>query len=203
MKIYIIRHGETDWNVARRLQGRSDTDLNENGMRLAKITGEAFLGVPFACVFTSPLKRAVETARLVLGEREIPLIPDERLIEVSFGEYEGLCSKASHYEIPDPDFPNFFEHPELYRTPPGGESLDQVEARTAAFLEDICSRKELEDQTVLVSTHGCAMRGLLNSMCKAPRTDYWNGGVPKNCAVALIESHGGERKLLWENRVFY
>ncbi|MDY3919058.1 MAG: histidine phosphatase family protein [Candidatus Limivivens sp.] len=203
MKIYVIRHGETDWNVARRLQGRSNTDLNENGKKLAQMTGEALKGVPFACVFTSPLNRAVETAELVLAGRKIPIIPDERLLEISFGEYEGLSSKSTNYEIPDLDFMNFFQHPENYRTPPGGESLDQVEERTAAFLEDICSRQELEDQTVLVSTHGCAMRGLLNSLRNAPRSDYWNGGVPKNCGVALIESQKGKKTLLWENKTFY
>ena len=57
MKLYIIRHGETSWNVQRRLQGASDTDLNENGITLAKRTGEALKEIPFDLCFTSPLKR--------------------------------------------------------------------------------------------------------------------------------------------------
>ena len=57
MKLYIIRHGETKWNVERRLQGASDTDLNEKGIALAKVTGEALKEVPFFCCFTSPCKR--------------------------------------------------------------------------------------------------------------------------------------------------
>ena len=84
MKLYIIRHGETKWNVERRLQGASDTDLNEKGIALAKVTGEALKEVPFFCCFTSPLKRAKETARLVLGEKEIPVYLDERIQAVSY-----------------------------------------------------------------------------------------------------------------------
>ena len=89
MKLYIIRHGETSWNVERRLQGASDTDLNENGIALAAITGAAMKEIPFDCCFSSPLKRARETARLVLAGRNIPVTEDERLREISFGEWEG------------------------------------------------------------------------------------------------------------------
>ena len=62
MKLYIIRHGETEWNVKRRFQGRSDIPLNEEGRRLARITSEALRSVPFTRIYTSPLKRAYETA---------------------------------------------------------------------------------------------------------------------------------------------
>ena len=67
MKIYLIRHGETSWNTLGRLQGRTDIELNENGIRLAKITGEKLKDVHFDLAIASPLKRAYETAGLVLG----------------------------------------------------------------------------------------------------------------------------------------
>ena len=79
MKIYIMRHGQTDWNKAGRLQGRSDTDLNEHGKQLARLTGEALKGLPFSCIFTSPLKRARETALLAVGERA-ENIPDRKSV---------------------------------------------------------------------------------------------------------------------------
>ena len=68
MKIYMIRHGETDWNKKRKLQGQVDIPLNEFGKLLAKETAPALADVPFAVCYTSPLKRAAETARLVLGD---------------------------------------------------------------------------------------------------------------------------------------
>ena len=92
MKLYIIRHGETSWNVQRRLQGASDTDLNENGITLAKRTGEALKEIPFDLCFTSPLKRAKMTAELILAGRDISIYDDERLREISFGEWEGRDS---------------------------------------------------------------------------------------------------------------
>ena len=72
----MIRHGETDWNKKRKLQGQVDIPLNEFGKLLAKETAPALADVPFAVCYTSPLKRAAETARLVLGDREVPIVPE-------------------------------------------------------------------------------------------------------------------------------
>ena len=160
MKLYIIRHGETRWNVERRLQGASDTDLNEKGIALAKVTGEALKEVPFFCCFTSPLKRAKETARLVLGEKEIPVYPDERLQEISFGTWEGRDSAL----LPGNMLDNFFHHTEQYQAPEGGEEISQICARTKAFWDDITSREELQDKTILIASHGCAVRALLQNV---------------------------------------
>lgn len=203
MKIYVMRHGQTDWNVAKRLQGRSDTELNENGRELARKTGEALLTVPFTIAFTSPLKRAKETAALALGGRDIPIVEDERLIEISFGVYEGLCSSKENYEIPDTEFSKFFTAPDQYRVPEGGESFAELHKRAAEFLRDIITRPELEEETVLVATHGAAGRALLNALRTFELKDFWNGGVSKNCSVAILESHHGEVELLEENRIFY
>lgn len=203
MILYLIRHGQTPWNAEKRLQGRSDIDLNENGMQLAKLTGRALNGVPFFAAFTSPLKRAVHTAELLLCGRDIPLTKDGRLTEISFGVYEGKSIFPGEYEIQDASFRHFFDAPHLYVPPQGGETFDEVEARTADFMRDICSRRELADKTVLVSTHGCALRGLLNSVNPQSREHYWNGGVSKNCAVSIVECRDGRMRLLEENKVFY
>ena len=104
MKIYLIRHGETPWNTLGRLQGRTDIELNENGIRLAKITGEKLKDVHFDLAIASPLKRAYETAGLVLGDRNIPILTDERIEEISFGEWEGLCCRRENYQIPSKRF---------------------------------------------------------------------------------------------------
>lgn len=203
MLIYIMRHGQTDWNAAKRLQGRSDTELNENGRELARRTGIALLDVPFTAAFSSPLKRAKETAVLALGGRDIPIVEDERLIEISFGVYEGLCSAKDHYEIPDKNFSRFFTAPDRYQVPEGGESFEQLHRRTADFLHDITTRQELEEETILVATHGAAGRALLNALRTFEMKDFWNGGVSPNCGIAILESHNGSIRLLKENQVYY
>lgn len=204
MKMYIIRHGQTPWNARKCLQGRSDVDLNENGIYLAELTGKALRDVTFDMAFTSPLIRAKHTAQCILAGRKVPIIEDERLIEISFGIYEGCCYAEENRQVPQQWIENFFHAPQDYVAAPGGESLDDVEKRTRSFMEDICSRKELQDKTILVSTHGCALRGLLNSIRESNREDYWHGGVSKNCAVSIVTCNRGEKPVLVEeNHIYY
>lgn len=204
MKMYIIRHGQTHWNARKCLQGRSDVDLNENGIYLAELTGKALRDVTFDMAFTSPLIRAKHTAQCILAGRKVPIIEDERLIEISFGIYEGCCYAEENRQVPQQWIENFFHAPQDYVAAPGGESLDDVEKRTRNFMEDICSRKELQDKTILVSTHGCALRGLLNSIRESNREDYWHGGVSKNCAVSIVTCNRGEKPVLVEeNHIYY
>ena len=89
MKLYIVRHGETDWNNEKKLQGRSDVPLNDYGRELAYITAEALKDVSYDAIYSSPLIRAYETATILKGDRDIDIIKDERLREMCFGEYEG------------------------------------------------------------------------------------------------------------------
>ena len=203
MKIYIIRHGETEWNTLRKLQGRSDTELNEVGIRLAEITAEALKDIPFDIAYTSPLKRAYKTAEIIVGDRHIPLIPDERIQEVSFGAYEGLGCSKDNYEIPDPEFEYFFQAPEKYVAKNGAESIEDLCKRTTEFLREITSNPELEDKTVLIATHGAALKGLLSSVGNKEKKDFWGMGVHRNCAVTELESHQGEITLIEENRIYY
>ena len=94
MLVYLIRHGETDLNKKKILQGQSDFELNNYGRELAKVTGAALKHIRFDKAYTSPLKRAKETAQLFLAENEneLPKLQEEKLIqEISFGDYEGYC----------------------------------------------------------------------------------------------------------------
>lgn len=203
MKLYLIRHGETAWNLERRLQGGSDIPLSEQGRRLALLTGEALRSVPFDLAFTSPLSRARETALCVLGDRHIPLLEDPRIAEISFGIYEGLSCAKDHYTIPDPDFMNFFQNPAAYIPPKGAESISALCARTTAFLQELISNPDYEDKTILISTHGAAMMGLLSSVHQRAVAQFWGDGVHKNCGVTILSAHHGQVTLEEENKIYY
>lgn len=204
MKIYIIRHGETDWNKVRRLQGHSDIPLNEEGRRLARITGEALSSVNFRRIYTSPLQRAKETAMLVKGDRQIDVIEDERLQEISFGIYEGHCCAKDNYEIPDPDFMNFFTQPDQYHPPEGAESIEELCARTTDFLQELVHTTQYgAEDAILLSTHGAALRGLLSSVEKTDIAHFWQGGVHKNCAVTILDVTDGIITLVVEGKTYY
>ena len=100
--------------------GATDIPLNQNGIEAARLTAEALKEIPFDEIYTSPLQRAVQTAEIMRGDRRIPIIKDERLKEISFGPYEGLCCGKEGYSIPDPEFVNFFQNPAHYNPPEGG-----------------------------------------------------------------------------------
>lgn len=203
MILYLLRHGETDFNKQRRIQGQSDIPLNDYGRALAQKTGEGLKDVKFDLVFTSPLIRAKETARLVIGERDIPIIEEPRIQEIAFGEYEGLCCSKDGYNIPDKHFLRFFDDPVHYRTPPKGESFQQVIERTGNFLEELIQKKEYADKTILLSTHGCALKAILSNVNKTPIAQFWGRGVHKNCAVTILKVSGQKIKVLEEGKVFY
>lgn len=203
MRLYIVRHGETDWNKTRRMQGKSDIPLNDFGRRLARDTRDGLKEVAFDIAYTSPLIRAKETAEIILGDRQIPLIEDERIQEIGFGEFEGLCCSKEGYNIPDPGFENFFSAPGSYHPPKGGESYPDILRRLQSFLEELYGNKELEDKTVLIATHGAALRGMLVLMKQLPLEQFWIGGVHKNCAVSIIDVKDKKAEIIEEAKVYY
>ena len=96
--LYIMRHGKTEWNVRHKLQGRTDIPLNEEGRKMAEKAHEEYKDINIDICYCSPLVRARETAEIVLRGRNIPILTDDRLVEMSFGEYEGV---ENSFHIPD------------------------------------------------------------------------------------------------------
>ena len=204
MVLYMIRHGETDWNKVRRLQGRSDIPLNSEGIRLAKVTSDALKSVPFTRIYTSPLKRARQTAEIIKGERNIPVIEEPRIQEISFGIYEGYHCGKDNYDIPDPDFINFFDNPEKYIPPKNAESIAELCKRTTDFLQELVHTTQYgAEDAILLSTHGAALRGLLSSVEKTDIAHFWQGGVHKNCAVTILDVTDGIITLVVEGKTYY
>lgn len=201
MKLYIIRHGETDWNAKKLLQGGSETVLNENGRRLAILTGEALKGISFDKVFSSPLQRAMETARLVLGDCPLEIISEPRIREISFGIYEGKCYHPDHMEIPSDVIDAFFHDPKHYHAPEQGEEISSIIARTHAFYEELIQDDSLKDANVLISAHGCAVRALEQSIDSSK--GFWRDGVPKNCAVTIVDVRDGAVVSVEWDRLYY
>ena len=203
MKLYFIRHGETVWNTQAKLQGKSDIPLNEKGVALARVTGEALADVPFAAIYSSPLKRALQTAQLVAGDRDVPIVTDRRLEEISFGIWEGLSCHKDHYEIPSDSFQDFFLDPFGYQPPAQGETVRHVCGRTADFLEELIRKMGKEESNVLISCHGCTLRALMNYFYQDYTAGFWRGHVPPNCSVSIVEVKEKGFSILAEDKIFY
>lgn len=204
MKLYLIRHGETDYNKQKRNQGRIDIPLNEYGRELAVKTKAGLADIPFSLCLSSPLVRARETAELILAGRDVPMITDQRIIEVSFGEYEGRCWDPEAWDERMPrGFQCFFDEPGKYQAPADGESLEALKERTGDFLRDICHRKDYAEYTILVSTHGAALAGILANIKNLPVERFWGDGCSSNCGVTEVLVEDGIPKILSENVTYY
>lgn len=203
MKIYFIRHGETDWNKLRRIQGHADIPLNSFGIHLAKETAKGLADVPFDVAFTSPLVRAAETAKLVLGDRNVPVIEDARIQEIGFGVYEGLCAHGEHANLPDKGFMKFFEDPVHYKAPEGGESLEEVTTRVTEFLNQLYQNPSYQNSNILIATHGAALCAIMRVIKGTSLEELWTNGVPKNCAVTIVEVTNQTPVVLQEGVVYY
>lgn len=205
MNIYVTRHGETEWNTYWKLQGRSNTVLNEKGREQACLTHNGFVeqGISFDRIYSSPLKRAVETAVLMTEKSESEIIKDDRLIEFCFGKAEGKTPDERKEDPELKDFHLFFDEPEKYVALEGAEPFESVLKRTAAFWED--EIKPLEKtgiQNILVVTHGGTMQSLLLHIDGRSLKDYWKTKM-SNCTINKIVLENGCFRLEYTGKVFY
>ncbi len=148
MKIYLVRHGQTDWNTEMRAQGRKDVPLNATGRAQAEELREKIKDLEFDAVYASPLKRAAETAEIVMGDR-CDVVYDDRLVERSFGNFEGkvLESWAQPVEGLNIDDIN------LEEIPGNVETVKSMLARVRDFV-DFLKQKYSDDAKILVVGHG-------------------------------------------------
>lgn len=191
--IYFIRHGQTETNKAHRLQGHSDIPLNDVGREQAKTAAAWFRtqGITFDLIYSSPLVRAVETARIL--EPDVPIITDERIIEIDYGIYEGMDLKD-----PAPEIVTFFSDFVHNPAPAGMEALPHIIERFGAFLEDI--RPQAEGKNILISTHAIAMKGGLEYLTPSSGGSYWATHIA-NCDVYAASFKDGEYGIpckVWE-----
>ena len=182
-KLYVIRHGKTDWNEQCKLQGRTDIPLNENGRSQAREAASEYKNIYFDVCYCSPLARARETMEILLEGRDIPVIFDDRLSEMNFGTYEGVYDYFEDESLP---VNVFFKHPEEYHTaPPEGESIDDLMARTGAFLEETALPLVKEGKNVLIVGHGAMDSSIVCHIKKRPLSDFWKEGI-KNCKLIRL-----------------
>lgn len=200
MKLYLLRHGETDWNKERRLQGQSDIPLNEYGVELAVRTAEGLRQTHFDAIFSSPLQRAFVTAQIVAENRGIPVVTDDRLVEIHFGEDEGKFFEDGK-KNPQHSLYRLFHQPEEY-APTGGETLVQAKQRAMSFFEEKILPCEKSCESVLIVAHGGWNRCLINTAAGIPNSEFWNIALP-NCAVSELALEEGRLRLIEVSRTYY
>ena len=177
--LYIMRHGKTDWNAAYRLQGSRDISLNEEGREMARKAAKEYADIPLDICYVSPLTRAQETAEIFLEGRNIPVIVDDRLREMCFGEYEGI----DHiFEKPELNIYKMFRDPAHYVPDRGAEGFDELYQRTGEFLEEVIAPDMAAGKNVIIIGHGAMNSSIISRYRGIPLEHFWDI-LCKNCEM--------------------
>lgn len=173
MKLILARHGETDWNVAKKIQGVTDTDLNENGLRQARELAAAVLAgdLGITAIYSSHLKRAAQTAAYVAGALNLPYHTMEALQELNFGKWEGNSWPEVKERYPE-EYGVWYTN-RRYTPAPEGESYQQMLERVIPALQEIVRREKGNALVVIHSAEIVALQAALhNTSFQTMAKDY-------------------------------
>ena len=189
-KVYLIRHGKTQWNLESRYQGANgDSPLLKDSYREIELLASSLQRIPFEHAYTSPLKRARVTAQALLNHLnpEIPLTIDSRLKEFNLGKMEGM-----HFEDVAAKWPevlkNFRHHPDKYdESLVEGESFLEVIARFRAAIEEYC--RQYPNGNILVISHGAALNAAINALIRTPLAQLKDRGGLSNTSTTILTTN--------------
>ena len=194
-QFYWVRHAESDWNAEDRLCGRTDAPLSERGRLQARRLAERFAALPVEALYTSPLRRAVETAELIAERHGIQPVVEPRLVELNYGAWEGM----TFAEILQRDggiFHAWDADPAAVATP-AGESGEEALARTTPFLDTLRGRHP-QGNAVVVS-HKTISRLMVCYVLGLSPSEYRRRLTVDNAAVSIIQPEEGGWRLVLLN----
>ena len=183
-QVYIVRHGETEWNAQGRIQGHSDIPLSDNGRAQAQSVARRLSGIPFSVAYASDLSRTHETAQIILGDTGTALHTTPQLREYSKGVFEGLT--VDEYARQYPDQYQASLQNDLDFAPTGGETIRETSIRMARFVDETLQNHQ--DETTLVVGHGGSLRSLIVALLALPLEANWKF-VMDNCALSLVHTY--------------
>jgi len=194
-RVYIVRHGEAEGNVYRRIHGHYDSDLTENGLRQVQALEERFRSIHLDAVYSSDLIRCRKTARAMYEHKGLPLQLDPGLREFNFGQWED-CTWAE-IGMKDPAGMKKFELPTADFRAPGGESFDELRRRVAHTVLKLAARHD--GQTIGIATHYLALRSML-SLFHGYKVEDINRKIPRcdNTGVTCLDIEDGKVSFVFE-----
>ena len=195
VRIILLRHGETTWNVAGRYQGQVDTPLSERGILQGKAAAEALRNIPIDAAFSSPLSRACDTCRFAAELHGLTVETDERLTEISHGLWEGIHADEIEAKYPE-EFRLWHTRPDLVQMPEG-ENLEDVRKRAHEAIEDIA--KKYDGKTVLIAAHDATNKVILCDILGLPLSSFWQLKQDNACINVFERNETGWRLVLLNN----
>jgi len=168
-KLILARHGETVWNVEKIYRGRTDVNLDEVGIKQAELLGKYLSNWKLEAIYSSPLKRALDTANMVAHYQEVGVHVAEGLMDFDYGEWQSLPEQEVKRLYPALDY-EWHNDPHKVKMP-GGESLEDVRRRAIEVVNDILSK--YQGSTLLVS-HRVVNKVLICSLLGLDNSHFWN-----------------------------
>jgi uncharacterized phosphatase len=187
-RFYFIRHGETEWNALGRLCGRTDVPLSDAGRRQTHLLALRLKPLPVKALYTSPLQRALETARFVSEAIGSEPVVDGRLVELNYGLWEGSTYEA--IKRASPEIYRAWQQDPGGTAPPGGESGEQLIERVTPFLAEVAERHS--DGNVVVVCHRTVNRLLACHFLGVPLSEYRRRVPMENAALNIFETREGK-----------
>lgn len=188
----LVRHGQTEWNRVERFRGRADVPLNETGLAQVEATGRRVAGQwQPAAVYSSPLSRAVKTAEAIAGHFGLPAQVHPDLIDIDYGEWQGLTPDEARTRWPE-QVEQWYHRPEQAHIP-GGETLDDLCARTMPMVKELASRHPA--QTVVLVGHTVINRVILLGVLGLGNKRFWHLRQD-TCAINVFETDGDDFTLV-------
>lgn len=178
MVVWVTRHGQTDLNKAKLMQGRVDQRLNDVGRQQAVEARKNIGDVVFDVVYASPLDRAIETATIIGNVSRDEIITDQRIIETDFGKYDKV-----HYYKMGLFMTLYWALPEVFPAPKTVETIKSMVDRSSSFLEEL---KGKEYENVLIVCHGGIIRAICGYLEHRKNGIKWRP-KPKNCEIRKYE----------------
>jgi 2,3-bisphosphoglycerate-dependent phosphoglycerate mutase/probable phosphoglycerate mutase len=184
--IWLVRHGQTELNKARRYQGATDSVLTDFGRRQAEALAQRLRRIPFRVAIVSPSRRCAETAETILAGRSAQFVDDPRWRETHHGHWEGLTYREVQRQFPEEVVTRFSDA--LGGKPLGGESLAEVAQRVAEGWRDLLQHNP--GGRVLVVTHATPIQLVLCAISGMPPTQHWRWRVDLG-SITVLDVYGG------------
>lgn len=184
-KIYLTRHGETEWNRQFKFQGHKNSDLTDKGILAAELLSYRIEEIKLDYIVSSPLKRAYNTAEIVRGNKDMEIITHDGLKEINLGDFEGMSYANIKKEYPE--LLAAIEKDPFLNRYPNGENLQEFYKRVVkAFMEVL---EKYKNKTILIVAHGGTIKCIEAYIRKFKLSNDWIGNVVKNCSLSYIEIH--------------
>ncbi len=188
IELYFVRHGQTEWNSIRKLQGVMDSPLTAEGVSQTTLLREAIDHITFDKCITSPLGRAYETA-LLLNDNSFPIEKNTMLTEMAFGRVEGM-EKEHFKELYSKQFHNLWHSAHQYDPSDfSGEAFSSVVERAKAFLEEV--KSEPDGSKVLIVSHGMMLKVIFGIIWNHSLEKFWDDPVPLNTSSTKVVFNNG------------